>query len=62
MLYDETILTYLNKLSNDKINQLYDIISMPIVENDNFYNDIEEVMKRQFNMQESVKKLKLERR
>lgn len=62
ILYDETILTYLNKLSDDKINRLYDIINMPIIENNSIYSDIEEVLKHQFNMQESVKKLKLERR
>ena len=62
ILYDETILTYLNKLSDNKINQLYDIINMPIIETNNFYSNIEQVLKHQFNMQESVKKLKLERR
>ena len=62
ILYDESILTYLNRLSDYKIEQLYDIISMPIIEKNSFYSDVEEVLKHQLNMQESVKKLKLERR
>ena len=62
ILYDETILTYLKKMSSDKRKQLYDIINMPIVENSDFYNDAEEILKKQLNMQEGVKKLKLERR
>ena len=49
-------------MSSDKRKQLYDIISMPIVENSDFYNDAEEILKKQLNMQEGVKKLKLERR
>lgn len=60
--YDETILTYLKKISSDKRRKLYDIINMPIVENNDFYNDTEEILKKQLNMQEGVKKLKLERR
>ena len=44
------------------LQQLYDIINMPIVEKSNFYNDTEEILKKQLNMQEGVKKLKLERR
>lgn len=62
ILYDETILTYLKKISSDKRRKLYDIINMPIVENNDFYNDTEEILKKQLNMQEGVKKLKLERR
>lgn len=62
ILYDETILTYLKKISSDKRRKLYDIINMPIVENNDFYNNIEEILKKQLNMQEGVKKLKLERR
>ena len=50
------------KISSDKRKQLYDIMNMPIVENSNFYNDTEEMLKKQLNMQECVKKLKLERR
>ena len=62
VLYDETILTYLNKISSIKRNILYSIINTSIKEGDNFYNDVENVLKRQLNMQECVKKLKLERR
>ena len=62
ILYDETILTYLTKMSDDKRKQLYDIINMPITENVNFYKDTEKTLKKQLNMQESVKRLKLERR
>lgn len=53
---------HIKKISNDKRKQLYDIMNMPIVENSNFYNDTEEMLKKQLNMQECVKKLKLERR
>lgn len=35
---------------------------MPILENVDFYSDTEKILKNQLNMQESVKKLKLERR
>ena len=62
ILYDETILTYLRKMSSDKRKQLYDIINMPIAENKDFYNDTDVILKKQLNMQEGVKKLKLERR
>ncbi len=62
ILYDATILTYLEKMSDKKRKRLYDLINMPIVENVNFYNDTEEILKKQLNMQEGVKKLKLERR
>lgn len=53
---------HIKKISSDKRKQLYDIMNMPIVENSNFYNDTEEMLKKQLNMQECVKKLKLERR
>lgn len=49
-------------MSSDKRKQLYDIINMPIAENKDFYNDTDVILKKQLNMQESVKKLKLERR
>lgn len=49
-------------MSSEKRKQLYDIINMPIKENDEFYNSIEVVLKQQLNMQEDIKKLKLERR
>ena len=62
ILYDETILTYLNKMSIEKRKQLYDIISMPIIESVDFYSATEKILRNQLNMQESVKKLKLERR
>lgn len=57
ILYDETILTYLKKLSSDKRKQLYEIINMPIEENNDFYKNIEKILKKQLNMQESIKKL-----
>ena len=47
---------------SDKRKQLYDIINMSIVENSNFYIDTEKVLKNQLNMQECIKKLKLERK
>lgn len=62
ILYDTTILKYLNKISNEKREQLYDIINMPIKQEIDFYSDVDKVLKNQLNMQESVKKLKLERR
>lgn len=62
ILYDETILKYLNKISNEKRVKLYDIINMPIEQNIDFYNDVEKILKSQLSMQESVKRLKLERR
>lgn len=62
ILYDETILKYLNKISNEKRKQLYDIINMPIKQKFDFYNDLEKTLKNHLNMQESVKRLKLERR
>jgi len=62
ILYDETILKYLNKISNEKRKQLYDIINMPIKQKFDFYSDLEKTLKNHLNMQESVKRLKLERR
>jgi len=61
-LYDETILTYLNKMSDDTRIQLYNIMNAPIENKGNFYNDMEKILKIQLNMQECVKKLKRERR
>ncbi len=49
-------------MSSEKRKQLYDIINISIVENSEFYNEIEIIIKHQLNMQESIKKLKLERR
>lgn len=62
ILYDETILTYLYKMSDEKKQQLYNIINRSISENIDFYSDTEKILKKQLNMQESVKRLKLERR
>lgn len=62
IVYDDSILKYLNKLSSDKLSILYDIINIPIIETSDFYSDIEGIIKNYFNMQESIKKLKLERR
>lgn len=62
ILYDESILKYLNKLSLLKRNQLYDIINMQYINNSVSLLDVDDVLKKQFNMQESVKKLKFERR
>lgn len=62
IVYDTTILKYLSKMSNEKRRQLYDIINMPLIENFEFYNDTEAILKHQLNMQEGIKKLKLERR
>ena len=62
IIYDETILKYLNKLSDENLKRLYDIINISMVDNSEFYNEIEIIIKHQLNMQESIKKLKLERR
>lgn len=62
IIYDETILNYLNKISNEKRLQLYDIINRKYKNSSEFLYDINTVLKKQLNMQESVKKLKLEGR
>ena len=62
ILYDETILTYLNKMSVEKRSQLYDIINTSLKDGSDFYNDAETILKKHLNMQEAIKKLKLERR
>ena len=41
---------HIKKISSDKRKQSYDIMNMPIVENSNFYNDTEEMLKKQLNM------------
>lgn len=61
ILYDESTLKYLNKLSLSKRKELYDIINMRVLFDYDLLN-LEKVLKEKFNMQESVKKLKLERR
>lgn len=62
IIYDESILKYLNKMSIEKRIQLYDIINRVIQNNTDFLSDTKTILKSQLNMQESVKKLKLERR
>lgn len=62
IIYDESILKYLNKMSIEKRIQLYDIINRTIQNNNDFLSNTEAILKNQLNMQESVKKLKLERR
>lgn len=56
ILYSEDILKYLNNISDEKRLQLYDIISRAN------NSDVETILKSQINMQECIKKLKLERR
>lgn len=62
IIYDETILKYLNKLSKEKLKRLYDMVTMSRQDNIEIYQEIEDTMKHQLNMQESIKKLKLGRR
>lgn len=59
--YDETILTYLKNMGVNKRNQLYEIICNPIKTECDFFAETEYVLKRQLNMQECIKKLKMER-
>ena len=62
ILYDETILKYLNRLSDEKRKQLYDIINIPLENNVDFYEDVDSALRNQLNMQNGIKKLKMERR
>lgn len=61
ILYDETILKYLNRLSEIKLNELYDILNSTIFITPNFYEDVDKILKNKLNMQNNVKKLKLGR-
>ena len=59
--YDSTILRYLKSLNTEKRINLYNIIRENRCDFDDFYDDIDITLKRQMNMQDCVKKLKLER-
>ena len=60
--FNEGILTYLYNLDEDSLKKLYDIVTMKVVNDKDLYSNLEYVLKRQFNMQESIKRLKLERK
>lgn len=64
IIYDNTILRYLKNISPDKRKNLYDIINREYKFNCNFsdYKNLELMLKKQINMQETVKTLKIEGR
>lgn len=60
--YDNSILKFLNNISEEKKQHLYDIISRKREYSCLFYEDVNENLMHQMNMQECVKTLKKERR
>lgn len=60
--FDGTILKFLNSISEEKKQHLYDIISRKRTYSCSFYEDLNDNLMHQMNMQECVKLLKKERR
>ncbi len=62
IMVDETLLKFLKKLNDDDLNLLYSIVCTRNNVEEEFFANIEGIIKDQFNMQNNIKALKRERK